>query len=92
MNPEIDAPTDLSLFVILNFKVLDLFERILFLDFAKISLLSCPLSQGLFLFELQKYGSRDFLLEAKIGLKSKSPYLSGISLIISKSSVYPIIS
>ena len=47
MNPEIDAPTDLSLFVILNLKVFDLFERILF-PFAKISLFSWPLSQGLF--------------------------------------------
>ena len=54
MNPEIDAPTDLSLFVILNFKVFDLFERILFFAFAQISLFSWPLSQGLFLFELQK--------------------------------------
>jgi hypothetical protein len=69
MNPEIDAPTDLSLFVMLNFKVFDLFKIILFFAFDKISLFSWPLSQGLFLFELQKYGCKDFLLQAKIELK-----------------------
>ncbi len=33
MNPEVDAPTDLSLFVILNFKVFDLFERNSYLNY-----------------------------------------------------------